>query len=320
MAGVSLDSHTGAIMEFISYLDGLKDPATQLSVTGLQNLDSLDPEQAEAFRSAWPEIDLERRQQVIHQLAELTEDNIDLNFDTVFFAAIEDGDAAVRSDAVRGLWEYEERDLIPPLLRLLERDEEAEVRAEAALALGRFVLLSTLGNLQEHQYQKVEQGLRRTIEDELEAEEVRARALEAIGASCQPWVSEAIEEAYEGAEVRLKVSALHAMGRSCEPRWLPVLIDEVANGGPEARYEAATALGSLADRKAVAHLGPVLYDSDPVVQEAAIMALGQIGGSEAKALLRQLLGDSSPSVQEAVATALTEADFAIDPLSAEYRV
>lgn len=320
MAGVSLDSHTGAIMEFVSYLDGLKDPATQLSVTGLQHLDALESEQAEAFRSAWPEIDLERRRQVIHQLVDLTEDNIDLNFGTVFFAAMEDGDAAVRFDAVRGLWEYEEQDLIPPLLRLLERDEEAEVRAEAALALGRFVLLSALGNLQEHHYQKVEQGLRRTIEDALEVEEVRARALEAIGASCRPWVSEAVEEAYGGEKVRLKISALHAMGRSCEPRWLPVLIDELANDDPEIRYEAVTALGSLADRKAMAHLDPVLYDSDPVVKEAAIMALGQIGGSEAKALLRSLLGDSSPSVREAVADALTEADFATDPLTAEYRV
>ena len=320
MAGVSLDSHTGAIMEFVSYLDGLKDPDTQLSVTGLQQLDALEPEQAEAFRSAWPEIVLERRRQVIHQLLELTEDSIDLNFDAVFFAAMEDGDAAVRRDAVRGLWEYEESDLIPSLLRLLERDEETEVRAEAALALGRFVLLSTLGNLREHHYQKVEQGLRWTIENELEVEEVRARALEAVGASCRPWVSEAIEEAYGGEVVRLKISALHAMGRSCEPRWLPVLIEELANGDPEARYEAATALGSLANRKAVDHLAPVLDDSDPAVQEAAIMALGQIGGSEAKALLRPLLGDSSPSVQEALADALAEADFAIDPLSAEYRV
>ena len=320
MAGVSLDSRTGAIMEFVSYLDGLKDRATQLSVTGLQQLDALEPEQIEAFRSAWPEIDFERRRQVIHQLVALTEDNADLNFDAVFFAVMEDGDAAVRSDAVRGLWEYEQHDLIPPLLRLLERDEEAEVRAEAALALGRFVLLSALGNLQEHQYQKVEQGLRRTIEDALEVEEVRARALEAIGASSRPWVSEAIEGAYGGEEVRMKVSALHAMGRSCEPRWLPMLIDVLADDDPEIRYEAATALGSLADRKAVAHLDPVLHDSDPVVQEAAILALGQIGGSEAKVLLRPLLEDSSPRVKEAAAASFAEADFAIDPLSAEYRV
>jgi len=307
-------------MEFASYLDGLKDSATRLSVTGLQQLHALESEQMEAFRSAWPEIDFERRRQVIHQLVALTEDNADLNFDAVLFAVMEDEDATVRSDAVRGLWEYEQPDLIPPLLRLLERDEEAEVRAEAALALGRFVLLSTLGNLQEDQYQKVEQGLRRTIEDALEVEEVRARALEAIGASSRSWVSAAIEEAYEGEEVRLKISALHAMGRSCERRWLPVLIDELANDDPEFRYEAATALGSLADIQAVTHLDPVLRDSDPVVQEAAILALGQIGGSEAKVLLRPLLEDSSPRVKEAATASFAEADFAIDPLSAEYRV
>ncbi len=320
IAGVSLDSHADTIMEFVSYLDSLKDPATQLSVTGLQQLDALESEQIEAFRSAWPEIEFERRRQVIHQLVALTEDNADLNFDAVFFAVMEDGDAAVRCDAVRGLWEYEECDLIPLLLRLLERDEEVGVREEAALALGRFVLLSALGNLQENQYQRVEQGLRRTIEDALEVEEVRARALEAIGASSQPWVSEMIEGAYEGEEVRLKISALHAMGRSCEPRWLPTLIEELANEDPEIRYEAATALGSLAERKAVAHLDAVLQDSDPVVQEAAILALGQIGGSEAKVLLRPLLEDSSPRVKEAAAASFAEADFAIDPLSAEYRV
>ncbi len=320
MGSVSLGVHTGAIMEFVSYLGHLKDPATQLSVTGLQQLDSLEPEQAEALRSAWPEIDPERKRQVIHQLVALAEENVDLNFDAVFLLALEDEDAALRSDAIRGLWEYEGRDLIPPLLRLLERDEEPQVRGEAALALGRFVLLSALGDLQEHHYQKVEQGLRRTIEDELEMMEVRARALEAIGASCQPWVSDVIEEAYEGVEVRMKVSALHAMGRSCEPRWLPVLVDELANDDAEIRYEAATALGSLADRTAVGHLAPVLDDPDPEVKEAAIAALGQIGGSEAKTLLRPLLRDSSPRVQEAAAAAVTEADFAIDPLSAEYQM
>ncbi len=67
-------------------------------------------------------------------------------------------------------------------------------------------------------------------------------------------------------------------------------------------------------------LAPVLYDPDAEVKQAAIAALGQIGGSEAKALLRPLLRDSSPSVREAAAAAVTEADFAIDPLSAEYQV
>lgn len=291
-----------------------------MSVGGLQHLDSLTTEEAEALRSVWPEVDAERRRGVVHHLVELAEDNVDLNFEAVFFTALGDEDGGVRCDAVRGLWEYEGRDLIPPLLRLLEKDEEPEVREEAALALGRFVQRAELGDLPEHHFEKVAQGLRRTLEDDLEEDAVRARALEAIGACGREWVSEAIQQAYDGELPRLRVSSLHAMGRSCDPIWLPLLIDELASDDSEMRYESAIALGSLADRRAVSHLAPLLYDGDSEVKEAAISALGQIGGREAKTLLRPLLRDPSPSLQEAAAAAVAEADFAESPLSAEYRL
>jgi HEAT repeat protein len=307
-------------MEFSEYLAQLKDPSERLSVAGLQRLASLEREEAAALRDAWPQIEVERRRQVVHILMELAEDNVDLNFDAVFFAALEDKDADARADAVRGLWEYEGRDLIPPLLRLLEKDEEPDVRAEAALALGRFVVLSELGRMREEYFQQVEEGLRRSLEDELEVEEVRGRALEAIGASGRPWVEQAIQAAYESEAPRLRVSAIHAMGRSCDDSWLPLLIEELANEDPEMRYEAATALGSLADRRAVSHLAPLLHDPDLEVREAAIGALGQIGGGEAKLLLRPLLRDASPSVQEAAAAAVAEADVVHDPLSVEYEL
>lgn len=307
-------------MEFKSYLSTLRDASTDLSVGGLEQLDSLTVEEAEALRAAWPEVDTERRRQVVHQLVELTEDNVDLNFDAVFFRALGDEDSSVRAEGVRGLWEHEGRDLIPPLLQLLEKDEEPDVRAEAALALGRFVLRAELGDLPEHQFEKVAQGLRRTLEDDLEEEEVRGRALEAIGACGREWVSQAIQEAYDAELPRLRVSSLHAMGRSCDSVWLPPLIDELASEDAEMRYESAIALGSLGDRRAVSHLAPLLHDEDQEVKEAAISALGQIGGREAKTLLRPLLRDAPPSVQEAAAAAAAEADFAEDPLTVEYRL
>jgi hypothetical protein len=305
-------------MEFSEYLRDLRDPASHLSAAGLRHLHELTSNEVETLRSAWPEIDPERRRQVVCQLVELAEDNVELDFDAVFFTALDDEEAAVRTAAVRGLWEYEGRDLIGRLLRLMEKDEEPEVRAEAALALGRFVLKFELGNLRQQHFQRVEQGLRRALEDDLEEDEVRARALEAIGACGRPWVRQAILQAYESEAPRLKVSAVHAMGRSCEPRWLPLLIEELSSEDPEMRYEAATALGSLADGRAVSHLAPLLYDPDPEVKQATIAALGQIGGSDAKSLLRRLLQASSPSVQEAAAAALAEADFAEDPLSIDY--
>jgi HEAT repeat protein len=289
-----------------------------LSVSGLQHLHDLTSEQAEALRSAWQEIDTERRQQVVSQLIALAEDNVDLNFDAVFFAGLDDPQADIRAASVRGLWEYEGHDLIGRLLQLLEKDEEPEVRAEAALALGRFVLMFVFGNLRERHFQKVEEGLRRTLDDDLEEDEVRARALEAIGACDRPWVEQAILQAYESETPRLRISALHAMGRGCEPRWLPLLVEEISSKDPEMRYEAAMALGSLADKRAVSHLAPLLHDPDPEVKEAAIAALGQIGGSDVKSLLRPLLQAPSPSVQEAAAAALDEASFMEDPLSMDY--
>lgn len=305
-------------MEFSEYLRHLRDPASHLSVASLRHLHDLTSEQAQMLRSAWPEIDPERRRQVVSQLVELAEDNVDLSFDAVFFAALDDPEGTIRAAAVRGLWEYEGRDLIERLLGLLAKDEEPEVRAEAALALGRFVLQFEFGNLRERHFQKIEEGLRRALEDELEEEEVQARALEAIGACGRPWVRQAILQAYESEVPRLRVSALHAMGRSCEPRWLPLLIQELSSDDPEIRYEAATALDSLADRRAVSHLAPLLQDPDQEVKEATIAALGQIGGSDAKSLLRPLLQAPSPSVQEAAAAALAEATFADDPLSIDY--
>lgn len=307
-------------MEFSEYLRHLRDPASHLGVAGLRHLHDLTSERAEALRSAWPEMDAERRQQVVCQLIDLAEDNVDLNFDAVLFTALDDREAAVRAAAVRGLWEYEGRDLIGRLLQLLEKDEEPEVRAEAALALGRFVLMFEFGHLRERHFQKVEEGLRRSLEDKLEEEEVQARALEAIGAYDRPWVRQAILQAYESEAARLRVSALHAMGRNCEPRWLPPLIEELGSEDPEMRYEAAVALGSLADRQTVSHLAPLLHDPDPEVKEAAIAALGQIGGSGAKSLLRPLLHAPSPSIQEAAAAALAEASFVEDPLSIDYEL
>src|SRR3972149_5068741 len=101
-------------MEFSEYLAQLKDRSARLSVAGLQQLASLERERAAALRGAWPQIGAERRRQVVHLLMELAEDNVDLNFDAVFFAALDDEDSAVRAGAVRGLWEYAGRGLIAP--------------------------------------------------------------------------------------------------------------------------------------------------------------------------------------------------------------
>jgi len=299
---------------FPDYLDELKDDGQPVKAAKLTRLSHLSDEERLPFLKAWSTFSDKRRRQVIRLLVDLAEDNVELNFDDIFLPALSDSDARVRADAIRGLWEYDHRDLIEPLIHLLSSDGETDVRAEAALALGRFVLQWEFGALRDRYFQRVEEVLRQALNTDQDVE-VRARSLEALGACSLPWVRKAIRQAYNGGDRRLRVSAVHAMGRNCDPNWLPILFEELSSGDPEMRYEAALACGSLADEAAVSRLTPLLEDNDPEVQAVTIAALGEIGGREAKAVLMRYVDHPVRTVRDAVREALSLADFDEGPFS-----
>jgi HEAT repeat protein len=303
-------------MNFTEYLEALVDSSQQLKIAELQRLSDPSPEQAEQFAARWPDIDVRRRRRILQELIELAEDTVELDFDFVFRHALRDTDDEARLAAVRGLWEYESPDLIDDLTALTQTDDSAAVRAEAALALGRFVLLFETGRLRERHFERVVTALRRAIENAAEIEEVRARAIESIGPYDADWVRQAVTQAYESGSHRLKVSAVHAMGRSAESRWLPLLQRELTSEEAELRYEAAVASGSLADEAAVPSLVPLAADADDEVRAAAIAALGEIGGEAARRALDDLVDTPSAAASEAAAAALAEidADNDNDPL------
>ncbi len=302
-------------MTFEALIEELADPARPLAVSKLVALSGMTAEEASRFMSVWRELDDRRRQWLIHELADLAEDNVELNFDTVFFAGLADADADVRRAAVLGLWEHKGRGLIGPLISLLGTDPDAGVRSEAALALGRYSLQAEFDTLRPTDVERVEAALRRTVTDPTEIVEVRGRALEALGARSEDWVRDLIQDAYDSPERRLRISAVHAMGRSCDASWLSSIFAELESDDPEMRYEAANAAGSIADVEVTPFLKPLLHDEDPEVQEAAIAALGQIGGEEAKATLQELLAEGDVRLRDAVLAALDEMDFAEDPLA-----
>lgn len=306
-------------MDLSDYINELEDGSQRLRVSHLTRLSELSPEDRRKLSEAWPRIDVRRRRRIVQELVDLAEDNVELNFDAVFARGLSDEDAAVRLESVRGLWEHDAPDIIDPLLDLLDRDPDAGVRAEAALALGRFVALAVDGKLRERHFQRVEEGLKRAIANPSEAIEVRARAIESAGAYDAPWVRQAISEAYESGVFRLKVSALHAMGRSCEDRWLPLVLKELSSDEPELRYEAALACGMVGDEAVIPNLIRLIVDPDEEVKEAAIHSLGEIGGRQAREALIALLDSDSEAVREAATEALAQLDYEEDPLSFKYR-
>jgi HEAT repeat protein len=302
-------------MAFDSDLADLADTTKRLSSTQLTSLSDLEPEDAAELASAWSEIETNRRFNIVTELAELAQDNVDLNFDTVYKVALGDEEAAVRAAALRGLFEYEGRDLIPVLADVLRQDPDASVRRESAIALGRYALAAELEQLPQSDGAAVREVLIESAEDLEEDERVRARAIEALGAMSGEETENLIESVYEEDSLWLKVGAVDAMGRSCNPSWLPLVMREMESRAPEMRHAAAYAAGEIGEEDAVQQLKRMAVDDpDQDVQLVAVRAIGEIGGDQAKVALKAILYEGDDSLREAVEEAMSEITFNDDPL------
>lgn len=280
-------------------IEDIQDGVAPMSATLLAQLSDLGPEDTQAVVDALRQVSFERRRMLVQRLIDLAEENVDLNFDYIFRRCINDEDGEVRTTAILGLWECEERSLIEPLVRLLKRDPEEQVRAAAAQSLGRFALLSELGKLLERDAKKIEEALLRTIDEDNEpSTEVRRRAVEALGPINSTRVRDIVREAYESANDKMRASALYAMGRNGDPMWIPYILDEMESSASELRYEAAVAAGQLGDESMVPAMAHLVNDPDPEVQTAAVGALGQVGSASAVRVLRRLLHAPDERLQE----------------------
>lgn len=292
----------------------LVSPETKLSDSWLTDLSGLNPAELKKLEQAWPTIDAKRRRQVIYRLVELTEDNFELEFDSIFKRCLQDQDPEVRSKAIEGLWENEEASLIEPLIELLEKDSSESVQAAAATALGKFALLAELEKLRPNHKARISQSLLAVINDQNKPAEVKRRALEAASPLTLPQMNKAIAQAYQSGNNKFKTSALFAMGKSGNPSWLPILCKELANNDSEIRYEAASACGELGEEEAASYLCELATDPDIDVRLAAIQALGKIGGPEAKGCLEKCLNYPDEALQEAAEQALAQLEAEEDPL------
>ena len=275
----------------------------------LYHLSCLSKGDAAEFRAVWTDVHVEQRREIVAILVEIAEADIEVNFDTVFRIGIEDPDAEVRARSIAGLWENEDIRLVPILAERLLEDESAEVRKEAAISLGRFLLLGELEKIREKPMTIAYDALLIACRDPEEPIEVRRRALESLAYAGTDVVENLIREAYKASSERMRVSAVFAMGRSADPVWSPEVRQELFSPNPELRYEAARASGELQLEEAVSQLEELAEDADPEVQEAALWALGQIGGDRARALLEHYCQSPDEATRAAAEAAMDQLEF-----------
>jgi HEAT repeat protein len=179
-------------LDIETVLAHLADAEKRPRLSILYHLSDLGREELLRFQAAWGDLPQERRRWIARNLVDLAEEHFELYYTPIFRWLLGDPDPEVRVQAIEGLWEDEDVTLINPLVRLLREDADEAVRAAAASALGRFVLLGELGEIEAPLAMAVEKALLATIHTPEESVEVRRRAVEAVAYSGEAGIRDVI--------------------------------------------------------------------------------------------------------------------------------
>lgn len=282
----------------------------QVSIPLLYQLSDLTPAELGDFCSSWSEIDPARRRVIVRHLADITEENYQVDFTGIFEHCLDDMTPEVRKASLDGLWDNERLTLIDRLIRLMQSDPDTEVRAHAAATLGHYILLGEWRQMPADSVEPAVEALLEQIDDDSAADAVRRASLESVAASGHPRVDSLIMDAYDSGELAEQLSALFAMGRSADPRWINIVIGEMSSPLVEMRLEAARAAGEISHKSALSELIELTADEDYEVRLVAVSALGRIGGDVARGVLTDMADDPDMAeLSEAASEALEELDW-----------
>jgi len=192
---------------------------------------------------------------------------------------------------------------------MMEKDNNDNVRAAAAGALGKYVYLGELEEIPARMLKAIEEALISCINgDDLPI--VRRAALESLGYSGRDEVNTIIQSAYTSDDKEWVASALFAMGRSANKIWRPKVLSMLEHKRPLIRCEAARAAGELEIGEALPFLIEMVDDPDENTRIASIWSLSQIGGEGVRDLLEELSNEAEDDEEiEFLVDALANLEF-----------
>jgi HEAT repeat protein/small nuclear ribonucleoprotein (snRNP)-like protein len=168
---------------------------------------------------------------------------------------LKDPDRGVRAVAVTGLRSTKFSDLIISMLK----DEDAEVRADAAFMLGRMREHKAIRNLKTLLYDK------RSF--------VRAQAADALCSIGGSEASQQLISASQDANLNVRENAAIALGEMGDSISVQPLLSLLRDKMPSVRIAAIIALSKIKDPQAIPSLYSMLKDEDPQVREQTEIAL-----------------------------------------------
>ena len=281
--------------------ESLPSPALVVGLSGLSDaqLSQLGP--------VWEKLSESYRRILMQMLVDASVSNFALDFRPIAFATLDAYQADVRQAAIELLWEDESRSLLTKLLQMAQEDESLDVRAEAAKALGRFVLMGEMGDLADDAFEPTQEVLFNIIANTAEDVLVRRFAIESLSNCTRDEIPHIITEAYRNDDPNMRLSAIIAMGRSCDERWESEILEELTNRDDDMRVAAIRSAGELQLGTAVGQIVKNIEDGDREEQEVAIWSLGEIGGKEAIRTLESLLAGAEDAGDENLMELLDDA-------------
>jgi HEAT repeat protein len=281
--------------------DGVASPTLYYGLSGLA------PSEISRIEPVWETLDSSKRHSLLTELTEASELNFEFDYRELGFFTLDDPDQDVREAAIELLWEDESLELLNRLVDLAQWDESTRVRAAAISALGRFILLGEYDEIPQNESIRIQELVIGVLSNDDEDVDVRRRALEAIANSGHEIVNEAILEAYNSSEQKMKISSVFAMGRTYDKEWQDIVLREINSDDPEMRYEAARSAGELEISESIPYLGRLAVDDEREVKEVAIWSLGEIAGREALRILSALAEDAEEAEDESLVEAIEDA-------------
>jgi HEAT repeat protein len=274
---------------FSAVLDALLDDNKPFPPAYLSRFSDIPGSELRALMQVWPQVSIIRKRALLEDLEDTAERDTIVSYHDLGESLLGDADAQVRHLAIRLLFEEDDTAFIPAYMKILDSDEDAQVRTAAASALGIYVYDGELEEISEELLHQVEDKLIEVVKGG-DVADVRRHALESLGFSSRDEVPQLIKDAYKNGTQEWVVSALFAMGRSADHAWDQYVLDNLDHPSDPVRFEAVRAAGELDLKKARQHLMTAAYkDEDDDVRHAAIWSLSQLGGNQVTRLLERML-------------------------------
>jgi HEAT repeat protein len=236
-------------------------------------------------------------------------------------AKLKDEREAVRMAAVKALGRSGDELAIEPLIEVMKKDQDAFVRAEAALALGSFknlrainALIAALSRADGNVTEAANQALKSLgpaaippMVEALSSDDSRLTAnlidaFELIGpAAIDPLIA-----GLKSNSLNRQRNASFALGRLKSPRAIPFLLPLLNSPYEIVRGPAAVALGEIGDPSAIDSVLPLLKDSDSIVRLSAAGALANMKATGTVEQIALLLKDPDKDVKQEVGAALSK--------------